>query len=576
MKYRWVYREADEELKDRISKELEISPVLATLLVNRGISTSSAASRFIRPYLKDLHDPFSMKGMEQSVTRIIKALKENENIMIYGDYDADGITTSALFVNFFKCLGKEVDFYIPSRFQEGYGLNSDAVKKIHERGTDLIITGDCGINACKEVELANRLGMDIIITDHHEPVPPSPDAYAILNPKQKDCPYPFKELAGVGVAFKLIIALRSELRKNEHSIKNLPNLKEYLDIVSIGTVSDMSPLIDENHNMTKYGLKELTKSSNIGIEALKEVSGIHGKNIGISDVGFILAPRINSAGRLGDASVGVELFTTRDRKRALEISAILDRTNRERQLIQETIFREARDIIESNTASIEDESVTVLSSPKWHQGVIGIVASRLAEEYYRPTILISIEGESAKGSARSIHSFNIYEALFECRDLLSNFGGHEFAAGITLETKDISRFIQRFQEVVDKRMKKETLSPSITIDARIGFKDLTADLIDSMENLGPFGLANPEPLFSAHGIEILGEPKLIGAKENHLKMKLKQGPHVFDSIGFNMVDKIEEIKNCLIDIAFIPEINRWNGSSSVRLKLKDIKITKYD
>ena len=576
MKYRWVYRETNEELKDQISKELGISPVLANLLVNRGISTPSAASHFIKPYLKDLHDPFSMKDMEKSVTRIIKALKEDERIMIYGDYDADGITTSALFINFFKCLEKEVDFYIPNRFREGYGLNADAINKIHERGTDLIITGDCGINACEEVELANRLGMDIIITDHHEPVPPCPDAYAILNPKQEDCPYPFKDLAGVGVAFKLIIALRSELRKDEYSIKDLPNLKEYLDIVSIGTISDMSPLIDENHNMTKYGLKELTKSSNIGIEALKEVSGINGKDIGISDVGFILAPRINSAGRLGDASVGVELFTTHDRTRALEISAMLDRTNRERQLIQETIFREAREIIESNTSSIEDENVTVLSSPKWHQGVIGIVASRLAEEYYRPTILISIEGESAKGSARSIRSFNIYEALFECRDLLSNFGGHEFAAGIALETKDISRFIQRFQEVVDKRIKKEDLSPSMTIDARIDFKELTADLIGNIENMGPFGLANPEPLFSAHGIEILGKPKLIGAKENHLKMKLKQGSHVFDSIGFNMVDKIEEIKNCLIDVAFIPEINRWNGSSSIRLRLKDIKITQYN
>lgn len=576
MKYSWVYKEEDPKLQGIISRELAVSPILAKLLINRGITDPSSARKFIKPFLKDLYDPFLMKDMEKSVHRIIRAIKAKERILIYGDYDVDGITTTALFINFFRDLGLEADYYIPNRFSEGYGLNIDAIKRIKERGVELIITGDCGTNSHEEVELANRLGIDIIITDHHEPLPPSPKAYAVLNPKQEDCLYPFKNLAGVGVAFKLIVAIRAVLRKNGYSVKRLPNLKKYLDMVSLGTISDMAPLIDENHNLVKHGLKMITNSLNIGIESLKEISGIYGRDIGISEVGFILSPRINSVGRLGNASISVELLTTDDKDRAIEVSQILDKQNRERRSIQENILMEAKDIIQYRLPSIKDEDILILSSPDWHQGVIGIVASKLAEEYKRPTILISIEGESGKGSARSINSFNIYEALSECRDMLLNFGGHEYAAGFTLEKKNINGLRERLKGISNKKINKYDITPEIILDAKIPFKELSIDLVNNIETLGPFGFSNPEPIFSSHGIEILGKPRLMGARENHLKMKLKQGPYVYNSVGFNMSDKIDEINGALIDIAFIPELHQWNGSETIRLKLKDIKINQFD
>ena len=576
MKYSWVYKEKDRELQGIISRELAVSPILAQLLINRGITDPSSAHKFIRPFLKDLYDPFLMKDMEKSVNRIIRAIKAKERILIYGDYDVDGITTTALFINFFRDLGIDVDFYIPNRFSEGYGLNIDAIKRIKERGVELIITGDCGTNSHEEVELANRLVIDIIITDHHESFPPSPKAYAVLNPKQENCPYPFKNLAGVGVAFKLLVAIRSELRKNGFWIKRLPNLKKYLDMVSLGTISDMVPLIDENHNLVKHGLKVITNSLNIGIESLKEISGIYGRDIGVSEIGFKLAPRINSVGRLGNASIGVELLTTEHKDRAIEVSQILDKQNRERRSIQENIFMEAKDIVEYSLPSIIDEDILILSSPDWHQGVIGIVASKLAEKYNRPAILISIDGESGKGSARSINFFNIYEALSECRDMLLNFGGHKYAAGFTLEKKNINRLRERLKEIFDKKINKNKLTPKMIIDAEIPFKELSIELVNNIEILGPFGFSNPEPIFSAHGLEILGKPRLMGARENHLKMKLKQGPYVYNSIGFNMSDKTDEINGALIDIAFIPELHQWNGSETIRLNLKDIKINQYD
>lgn len=570
MKSNWVYKTADLELQETISRELNISPVIANLLINRGISNAHDARKFIRPLLRDLYDPFLMKDMEKSVDRIIRAITSQEKILIYGDYDADGVTTTTLLINFFKDLGIDVDFYIPDRFKEGYGLNAGAIKRIKERGIELLLTGDCGINSHEEIELANQLGIDVIITDHHEPIPPCPKAFAVLNPKQEDCPYPFKNLAGVGVAFKLIVAIRARLRDEKSYGKRLPNLKRYLDIVSLGTISDMVPLLDENHILTKHGLKEITRSSNHGIKALKEISGINGRDIGTTEVSFILAPRINSVGRLGDASISVKLLTTEEEEMAIEISKILESKNRERQSIQQNIFNEAKDLIESG---IKDENVFFLSSPRWHQGVIGIVASKLAEEYNRPTILVSLEGESGKGSARSINSFNIYEALLECKDMLLNFGGHEHAAGLTLEKKNMNELWKRLKKIFDKKINKEDTTPQIEIDTKISLAELSIDLIKDIESLGPFGFSNPEPAFSAHGIEILGKPKLIGAKGNHLKMKIKQGPDVYDSIGFYLGHRLEETKNGLIDIVFAPELNQWNGHESIRLRLKDIRIS---
>ena len=469
-------------------------------------------------------------------------LFRSEKMCIYGDYDVDGITATSLLIIFFRELGIDVSYYIPERISEGYGLNIPAIKKIRESGADLIITVDCGISDIDEIEEAKGLGIDVIITDHHHVPDRLPDAVAILNPEQKDCAYPFKYLAGVGIAFKLIKGVRAAIREEKWFQGILPNLKRHLDLVALGTIADITPLVDENHILVKYGLEEITNTSKIGLNSLKVISGINEKDIDTYDIGFVLAPRLNAAGRIGRGAMGVELLIAEDISSAMEISKYLDGLNRERQRMQEEVLREARGIIEKEfgTELPESTRTIILASDKWHPGVIGIVASKIVDDYFRPTILISLDGERGRGSARSTPFFHIYDGLKECRDLLINFGGHKFAAGLTIERKKIDEFRERFNMILKTNTSDDNSIPQIDIDAVVDLKDLNKDVVKAINSLGPFGHSNPQPILLARGVRVIGEHTMVGKNGEHLKFKVLNGSRTMDVIGFNMSYMAEE------------------------------------
>ena len=566
-KKRWRVREPELVLQKTLAASLNISTITSQLLINRGISDIQQAERFLSSTLSDIRSPFGMKGMKEGVERVLKALHNKEKIAIYGDYDVDGITSTSILLMFLKSAGVNVSYYIPERIAEGYGLNADAISKLAERGVALLITVDCGISDHPEVKLAKELGMDVIVTDHHEVPDYLPPAYAIINPKQSGCPFPFKNLAGVGVAFNFIIALRASLRDEGFwKEKEVPNLKEYLDLVALGTIADVVPLVDENRIFVKYGLMELTASTKPGIIALKEISGLNDVPINAGMVGYRLAPRINAAGRVGKGVDGVRLLTSESYDEAASIAKLLDDGNKERQGLEEVILREATEMVESGL--IFDRKSIVLASENWHPGVIGIVASRIAEKYYRPTVMIAIKDGVGKGSARSIHSFMLYEGLKECSHLLNEFGGHDYAAGLSINEENIEKFRDAFERVASNKLSDEDMVPEMDIDATMDLNDVTEGLVKELDNLAPFGEANPEPLLCSTGLGI-ADCKVVG--NNHLKMRVKQGRTVRDAIGFGM-GNLNLSPGINLDTAFIPQINLWNGGKSIQLKLKDVRI----
>ncbi|MBF8250784.1 MAG: exonuclease RecJ [Deltaproteobacteria bacterium] len=566
-KKRWRVREPELVLQKTLAASLNISTITSQLLINRGISDFEQAGRFLSSTLSDIRSPLGMKGMKEGVERVLKALHNKEKIAIYGDYDVDGITSTSILLMFLKSAGADVSYYIPERIAEGYGLNADAISGLAERGVTLLITVDCGISDHPEVKLAKELGMDVIVTDHHEVPDDLPPAYAIINPKQSGCPFPFKNLAGVGVAFNFIIALRATLRDEGFwKEKEVPNLKEYLDLVALGTIADVVPLVDENRIFVKYGLMELTASTKPGIIALKEISGLNDVPINAGMVGYRLAPRINAAGRVGKGVDGVRLLTSESYDEAASIAKLLDDGNKERQGLEEVILREATEMVESGR--IEDRKSIVLASENWHPGVIGIVASRIAEKYYRPTVMIALKNWIGKGSARSIHSFMLYEGLKECSHLLNEFGGHDYAAGLSINEENIEKFRDAFERVASNKLSDEDMVPEMDIDATMDLNDVTEDLVKELDNLAPFGEANPEPLLCSTGLGI-ADCRVVG--NNHLKMKVKQGGTVRDAIGFGM-GNLNLSPGINLDTAFIPQINIWNGGKSIQLKLKDVRI----
>src|SRR3990170_3275664 len=600
MKKRWIVRSPNIELQALLGRELKISPLTAQLLINRGIVHADKAFSFLSPSIKNLHDPFTMKDMDKAVARIETAIRENEKITIYGDYDVDGTTATALLYLFLKEVNACVSYYIPERLKEGYGLNNQALKHLIDSGTKLVITTDCGITNHEEIAFANSIGLDVIITDHHEPPAEAgrrPSAYAILNPKQPDCPFPFKELAGVGVAFNLIIALRSKLLGcgTWGAGATKPNLRKYTDIVALGTIADMVPLVDENRILVKYGLDELTSGKRPGIRALKEVSrlGTDLKSVPIktSSVGFQLAPRINAAGRLYKASMGVRLLITDDDKEAMDIARELDRENIDRQRLEKDILSEAIEIIESKEFEIHRKKAVVLAKDGWHSGVIGIVASRLVDRYHRPTVIISLKDGIGKGSARGINKFHILDALKECEDLLEKYGGHKMAAGLTISGKNIQSFESVFYNLAEKGLNFEDLAPEVMLDSYIALGELNEKILAEMELLAPFGLANPEPLLATRDANIV-QSEVVG--NNHLKLKIRQemkdwrvegggGRQLpppsnlhpltsWDGIAYGKGD-IHPLQGDNFDIAFIPYIDEWNGNKSLKLKVKEIKQT---
>lgn len=561
MKKNWTIKKENPKLRERISKHLGISPLTAQILINRGIGNEAEANLFLNSTLFDLPSPYLMKGMDKAVERIKRAIAGKEKIAIYGDYDVDGVTSTALFYTFLKGLGADVIFYNPDRMKEGYGVNIEAVRRLAEGGVSLFISGDCGITAVKEVGEAKRLGADFIVTDHHKPPEELPDAVSILNPQLSDCKYPGKTIAGVGVMFNLAVALRRALREDGFFKQGEPNLADYLDLVALGTVADCAPLMDVNRIFVKEGIKRMENPKRTGLLALKEASSITGA-VNTFDLGFKLGPRINASGRMSTAGKAVELFISDDIRSARDIAKTLSRENSERQNIEGEILAEAVRQIESEPGTLKANSI-VLASPDWHPGIIGIVASRIVERYEKPAILIAIDGNGlGKGSGRSVEGINIYSALSECRELFEQFGGHEQAAGLSIKAEKIEEFRAMFEKAIAGS--GHAYAPRLDIDGEVEFQELTDALLTEFGMLEPFGIGNPEPVLIARSVEVLSQRIF---KDKHLGLKLKQGTKSLDAIWFN-AGGVTELPD-RIDLAFTPEFNKWNGKKDIRLRVLD-------
>jgi single-stranded-DNA-specific exonuclease len=499
--------------------------------------------------------------MDKAVERLKKSIEKSETVLVHGDYDADGLTSTAILVSAFRMVGLKTFYHIPNRLIEGYGLSIKGIEKAAQCNTDLIITADCGISSKESVSKAISLGMDVIVTDHHEVPDTLPAALAVIDPHRKDSEYPFKYLAGVGVAFKLIQALFTELKVEDRDSK----LESFLDLVALGTIADSVSLIGENRIIVSHGLKIINENgARIAIKAMKEVAGVDREFLA-KTLSFTLIPRINAAGRLDDAGVVVELFLTDDLKEAKRIAVLLDEQNRKRKEIEGEVFKEAVEMVDPDNV----DSAIVLSSPNWHAGVIGIVASRLVEMFYRPVFLFSIEGDTAKGSARSIPPFDLFKAISECSDLLIGYGGHRMAAGARISTDKLPVFKEMLSAKVDKALSPNDLLPVLDIDAAVNLSEINLSLVKELSLLEPFGNANKEPLFGARGINIV-DHRIVG--NNHLKMKLSQMDHHMDTIGFGMGEELKNIgSSSTLDIAFVPEINEWNGMRRIQLNLKALR-----
>lgn len=567
MNKRWLINKTNKEFLEYLSRKASISTAFAQILVNRGIKDAESIKDFLFPSIKNLHDPFLMPDMGRAVERIRTALANGETVLVYGDYDADGITSAALLVSILRTLGLKTYYHIPNRITEGYGLSKEGIRKAHTLGAGLIITADCGVSSEEEVSMAVSLGIDVIIIDHHEPPVASsasadspgrerlPDAMAIINPHRIDSEYPFKYLAGVGVAYKLAQALFHDSR-----------LEDLLELVAIGTIADSVPLTGENRILVTYGLKALnTISSKLWILSLKETSGIGNKELRSDIFSYTIIPRINAAGRLGDANEVVEFFLTQDIAKAKRIASFLEDQNRKRQRIEEDVYKSALNMIDAHHL----DSALVLYSPEWHPGVIGIVASRLVEMFHRPIFLFSVKDAIAKGSARSIPPFHLYKGITECAEFLLGYGGHSQAAGLRLYAENLSAFKKQINLIVKNSLSSEDMMPTIEIDAGVELFEINFNLVRELNLLEPFGNSNQKPLLGAKGVEAL-DPRVVG--NNHLKMRLKQKSISLDTIGFCMGDLLERVESShTVDVAFVPCINEWNDSRSLQLNLKALR-----
>ncbi len=564
---RWIIREKNYKSEDviNLARELSLPPIVITLLALRGVAD---IKRFINADIGELYDPFLLKGAEGASQRIIKAIENKEKITVYGDYDVDGITSTVVLVKFLKSHGADVDYYIPDRLEEGYGINTLAIDSIAKANTKLLITVDCGITAVDEIEYAKNKGMEVIVTDHHECKDNLPKAEFVINPKQPGCNYPFKKLAGVGVVFKLIQAITLKLKFH---MKEL--IEEYIDLVALGTVADVMPLEDENRIIVKNGLKHINYSTNYGIRALLKTADIKTNQITTSIVGFGLAPRINAAGRMGDPQSAVSLLLSSDETEAQKYAALLEEENRERQRIENDIFCEAIEIIKDNK-DIENDYVLVLSHDGWHHGIIGIVASKISEKYNKPCILISTDEHGrGKGSGRSIKGFNLFEALKNCSDKLVKFGGHELAAGLGIEKEKISEFRKEINRYAKELLKEEDFIPLMQIDAELPVQYLNLNTAEKLAILQPYGMGNPSPVFYTPELIVMSLRTLSDGK--HLKMTLVKNDMYIDVIGFGMGDRADIIKQGdKIDIVYNLDINVYRGEKQAQLHLRDLRFCK--
>lgn len=558
MKKKWEYLEQDEELIKQIATKHNISELLAKILVNRGITGEEEIEIFLNPKRNNFHNPFLLNDMEKAVDRIIKAIETKEKTIIYGDYDVDGITSITVLKKFLNERGLQVDYYIPNRLDEGYGLNDEAIKKIAEQGYTLMITVDCGISGIEEVKKATSYGIETIITDHHEQLETLPEAYAIVNPKRKDNTYPFRGLAGVGVVFKVIQAISQKLNLDEKEYL------KYLDIVCIGTISDIVPLVDENRVIAKLGLMLVKCTKNIGLGELIKETGY--KNVDSFMVSFGIAPRINACGRMGKQEEALELFLTDDYEKACTITKNLNQYNLQRQEIEKNIFDQA--IEELQKENIDNLNSIVLAGENWHHGVIGIVASRITEKYFKPTILIGIENEIGKGSGRSVPGFDLHDALAQSAEYLEKYGGHEMAVGLSLNKDKIKDFKIHFEQIAkDKNVK--SIVPVIKIDCEIGKKELNKQTVEQIKLLEPFGEKNKPPLISYKNLKIVSIRTLSEGK--HLKLMLKDGNDTVNAIGFNLGELINDyLIGDKVDVVGTLEINNYNCEEQIQINIKDM------
>ncbi|MEG2789526.1 MAG: single-stranded-DNA-specific exonuclease RecJ, partial [Romboutsia sp.] len=561
---KWILKYSGELKESKFSQKLNISPEISQILKNRDINNEKDSEIFMNPSLEYLRDPFLMKDMGRTVDRIKSAIENNENIWIYGDYDVDGVSSTSILCIYFKSIGYPINYYIPNRLEEGYGINEDAIKHIYSKGCNLMISVDCGITSVKEVELANELGFDVIITDHHECQSEIPKAYAVINQKQEDCNYPFDMLCGCGVAFKLIQALTpKEIFKT--------TLYDYLEIVTIATICDIVPLVDENRIIVKNGLKLMSEGKNLGLKELIKVCGVESDKIGSSHIGFSIGPRINASGRLGYSYLGVELFTTKSQEEAKEIASLLEEKNNERQMIEAKMYQEAEAIIDANE-KYKNDKVLVIAKEGWQHGIIGIVASKLTEKYYKPTILLTIEDGQATGSARSIKGFSIFDALVRSKYLLNKFGGHDQAAGLGLDADKISILDEEVNEFASYNLHEEDLIEKVKVEYELQDKSISLDLVEELHKLEPFGMSNPNPRFIVRDA-LLKDMRIIGKNKQHLKFTIEKEKS-YDCIGFNMAYlKSGYNTGDKVDILFQLDENNFMGNRSVQFLLKDMRLS---
>lgn len=563
MSFRWVFAQQDEDTRaPALRQKLGVPAKIAELLAIRGIETYDDAKLFFRPTIDRIHDPFLMKDMDQAADRLALAIRDGERVLVYGDYDVDGTTATSCLYIFLKKFGVDVDYYIPHRFKEGYGINPEGIKYAEDTGSHLIVSVDCGITAIKEALVAKEKGIDLIICDHHNVGDEIPDALAVLDPKRPDCNYPFDGLSGAGVGFKLIQATISRL--------GLPKnvAYQFLDLVAISIASDIVPIVDENRILMKEGLTMIRKKPRVGIKALLDLIKMPREDINTTKIVFSIGPRINAAGRMGDATTAVQLMIAESEAKGKAFAHELESVNMRRRDKDSKTMEEALAMID-DVMDLDETSIMVLYKEDWHLGVIGIVASRLVDLYHRPAIMLSSVEGVIKGSGRSIKGFNIYNAMKKCGDLLEQFGGHEFAAGLTVKDGKLSEFKRRMNEIAYLDLSESSFEPELQIDTELPLEDIDMKFWKLLNQFEPFGPNNLRPVFASRKVEAVGVPTIVG--NGHLKMKVKQGNSgVFDAIGFNMHEYLPFVRKDSFDMAYVVEENHWNGRRTLQIRIKDI------
>ncbi|MEX0594396.1 MAG: single-stranded-DNA-specific exonuclease RecJ [Balneolaceae bacterium] len=566
MTKRWVFLESEQqEAVALLEEELGISMSIARLLERRRVYSFDQARMFFRPDLASLHDPFLMKDMEAAASRLARAIDRSEKILVYGDYDVDGTTATSIMVLFLRQFGLQASYRIPHRYKDGYGVQLDGIREAAEEGVDLIITVDCGITAIEEAQLARELGVDLIVCDHHTVGRQIPDALAVLDPKRPDCSYPFDGLSGAGVAFKLVQATLQTLRRPAEQAWPL------LDLLALSIAADIVPVVDENRILMIYGLERINENPSPGIAALIGNGANRSKPLNARSIIFWVAPRINAAGRMGDASVAVELMISEDPGKARQMAKTLDEINKERQKIDKKTKKQAVAAIE-RFESLEEMHAMVLHDPAWHLGVIGIVASRMVDAYCRPAILLGTVDGKVKGSARSIEGFNIYDALKKCEDLLEQFGGHAYAAGLTLDPSNLEAFRERLNSVASSALRENDFEPALQVEGELGLDQVNVQLWKHLRQFEPFGPGNEEPIFVSRGVELAGPPAIVG--NGHLKLRVRtSNSPVIDAIGFNMHEYLPVVREAKgrVDVAYVIEENEYRDRRTLQLRLEDLK-----